>query len=97
MNAPIKGQTCQSDLSYCKFGSEALLKLLAVFEDQIDGVIKNDDIEYVHKTRVTSRRLRATIASFQSIVFPEKNSRNGYAKSRKSRVCLVKQETLMCK
>ena len=71
MNAPIKGQTCQSDLSYCKFGSEALLKLLAVFEDQIDGVIKDDDIEYVHKTRVTSRRLRATMPLFR-VLFSQK-------------------------
>jgi CHAD domain-containing protein len=65
MNESFKPQTCQSDLSYCKFGSETLLKLLAVFEDQIDGVIKNDDIEYVHKTRVTSRRLRATMPLFR--------------------------------
>jgi putative phosphoesterase len=64
MNAPVKAQTCPSDLSYCKFGSETLLKLLAVFEDQIGGVIKNDDIEYVHKTRVTSRRLRAAMPLF---------------------------------
>ncbi len=65
MNGPIKAQTCQSNWSYCKFGSEALTKLLNVFEDQIGGVIKNDDIEYVHKTRVTSRRLRATMPLFR--------------------------------
>ncbi len=65
MNAHIKAQRCQSNLSYCKFGSEALIKLLNVFEDQISGVIKNDDIEYVHKTRVTSRRLRATMPLFK--------------------------------
>ena len=52
-------------MSYCKFGSEALLKLLEAFEDQIGGVIKNDDIEYVHKTRVTSRRLRAAMPLFK--------------------------------
>ena len=32
MNAPNKAQTCQTDLSYCKFGAEALLKLLEAFE-----------------------------------------------------------------
>ena len=65
MNATIKGQTCQSDRSYCTFGAKALLKLLSVFETQIDGVIKSDDIEYVHKTRVTSRRLRAAMPLFK--------------------------------
>ena len=65
MNATIKAQTCQSDRSYCTFGAQAFLKLLTVFETQIDGVIKSDDIEYVHKTRVTSRRLRATIPLFK--------------------------------
>ncbi|MGA3289312.1 MAG: YfcE family phosphodiesterase [Candidatus Bathyarchaeia archaeon] len=71
MRAPIKPQTCQSDTSYCKFGSEALLKLLPVFEDQIEGVIKSDDIEYVHKMRVTSRRLRAALPLFR-FCFPGK-------------------------
>ena len=66
MNAPNKAQTCRRESSYCKFGSEALLKLLEVFENQIGGVIKNDDIEYVHKTRVTSRRLRATLPLFRA-------------------------------
>ncbi|MGD0203182.1 MAG: YfcE family phosphodiesterase [Candidatus Bathyarchaeia archaeon] len=65
MNAPIKPQTCQSDTSYCKFGSETLLKLLSIFEDQIEGVMKSDDIEYVHKMRVTSRRLRAALPLFR--------------------------------
>ena len=52
-------------MNYCKFGSEAILKLLEVFEKQIEGVITNNDIEYVHKTRVTSRRLRATMPLFR--------------------------------
>jgi len=82
MNAPIKDQTCQSDMSYYKFGSEALLKLLAVFENQIDGVIKNDDIEYVHKTRVTSRRLRATMPLFRAC-FPRKEFKEWYSKIKK--------------
>ena len=82
MNAPIKAQTCQSDMSYCKFGSETLLKLLAVFEDQIDGVIKNDDIEYVHKTRVTSRRLRATMPLFKCC-FPRKEFKEWLSEIKK--------------
>ncbi len=65
MNEINNVQTCQTDMNYCKFGSEAILKLLEVFEKQIDGVITNNDIEYVHKTRVTSRRLRATMPLFR--------------------------------
>lgn len=66
MSVPNKSQPCQSDTSYCKFASETLLKLLACFEDQINGVIKNEeDIEFVHKTRVSSRRLRAALSLFR--------------------------------
>jgi len=71
MNAPLKPQTGQSDTSYCKFGSETLLKLLPVFEAQIEGVKKSNDIEYVHKMRVTSRRLRAALPLFR-FCFPGK-------------------------
>ena len=72
------------DTSYCKFGSETLLKLLKVFEDQIEGIVNNEeDIEYVHKTRVSSRRLRAALPLFrpcfprkkiQKMVYPNKES-----------------------
>jgi putative phosphoesterase len=65
MNETIKAQKCQIDRSYCTFGAQVLLKLLEVFEPQIDGVIKSNDIEYVHKTRVTSRRLRAAMPLFK--------------------------------
>ena len=71
MNVPIKPQTCENDTSYCKFGSETLLKLLPVFEDQIEGVMKSEDIEYVHRMRVTSRRLRAALPLFR-FCFPGK-------------------------
>ena len=73
MNVPISLKRCQVDRSYCKFGSETLLKLLEDFDNQIDGVIKNrEDIEYVHKTRVTSRRLRATLPLFRACFPAEK-------------------------
>ncbi len=64
MNAPFNLQTFEIDPSYCKFGSEIILKLLVGFQNQVDGVIENDDIERVHKTRVTSRRLRAALPIF---------------------------------
>ena len=48
-----------------------MLKLLERFDENIDGVIKNTDIECVHKTRVITRRLRATMPLFK-FCFPQK-------------------------
>jgi putative phosphoesterase len=67
-------QTCEVNQSYCKFGSETLLKRLEGFEDLVDGIEKNVDIECVHKTRVTSRRIRAAMPLF-SVCFPQKKFR----------------------
>jgi putative phosphoesterase len=72
MSVPINPETCQTESSYCKFGSETILKLIDVFESQLDGVIDNKDPEYVHKTRVASRRLRAALPVFR-FCFPRKN------------------------
>jgi putative phosphoesterase len=49
---------------YCIFGAETLLTRIQELENQIEGAKRNDDIEYVHKLRVASRRLRTTIAIF---------------------------------
>jgi putative phosphoesterase len=51
--------------SYCKYGAQTLLNLLPTLEEQIDGVKKCDNIEYVHKMRVTSRRIRAVMPLFK--------------------------------
>ena len=59
------------DSSYCRFGAEVLAKLLQTIEAQVDGVEKSEDIEYVHKMRVTSRRIRATMPLFREC-FPKK-------------------------
>jgi putative phosphoesterase len=62
------------DSNYCRFGAEALTKLLSTMEAQMEGVEKSEDIEYVHKMRVTSRRIRATIPIFKEC-FPKKRYR----------------------
>ncbi len=59
------------DPSYCRFGSEVLAKLLKTIEAQMNGVEKSEDIEYVHKMRVTSRRIRAAMPLFKEC-FPKK-------------------------
>jgi putative phosphoesterase len=72
MNATVNGQTCETDTSYCRFGCKTVREQLDAFEAQIDGVIKNGDIEYVHKMRVASRRIRAALPLFRSC-FPKKD------------------------
>jgi putative phosphoesterase len=64
MNTQLTSQTCRVNPSYCRFGAQTLLKLLGGFEGLVEGVIDNRDIEYVHKTRVGSRRLRAALPLF---------------------------------
>ena len=49
-----------------------MLKILGGFNENIDGVIINKDTECVHKTRVTTRKLRAAMPLFKSC-FPPKN------------------------
>ncbi len=71
MSASLRSDSCEKDMSYCKFGNEALSKLLQVFESQIGGVLEAVDIEYVHKMRVSSRRIRASIPLFRTC-FPRK-------------------------
>jgi hypothetical protein len=71
MNDPVDSQKCVTDSSYCRFGCKAIRDLLDGFEDNIDGVIQNEDVECFHKTRVTSRKLRAALPLFQPC-FPSK-------------------------
>ena len=82
MSAPPKPQKCERNPSYCTFGAETLKKLLEAFEAQIDGVMKNEDIEYIHKMRVASRRIRAAMPLFK-ICFPKKKFKNWLQKVKK--------------
>ncbi|MGD0203177.1 MAG: CHAD domain-containing protein [Candidatus Bathyarchaeia archaeon] len=72
MNTRFDPNGSMTDYSYCRFGAEALAKLLQTIEAQIDGVEKSEDIEYVHKMRVTSRRIRAAMPLFREC-FPKKS------------------------
>ena len=56
----------------CYFGKQRLLPLLEAFAKESDGVRAAEDIEYIHRMRVASRRLRAALPLFSSC-FPEKN------------------------
>jgi putative phosphoesterase len=74
MNPRLDHQGCLEAASYCRYGSQTLLRLLPTLESQAESIKKGEDVEYVHKTRVASRRIRAALPLFKSC-FPKKNFR----------------------
>jgi len=60
--------------AYCVFAAETLLKQTAELEKQIEGAKRNEDIEYIHKLRVASRRLRAALSIFEECL-PKKQAK----------------------
>jgi putative phosphoesterase len=82
MNAPLRLQIPEIDASCCMFGSEVLSKLLQAFEAQIDGVLESEDIEYVHKMRVISRRIRAVMPLFRTC-YPKKKFKKWFGEVKK--------------
>lgn len=66
----------------CRFGSGRLLPLLDNFEKEIGGVREGGDIEYIHRMRVASRRLRAALPLFAPC-FPKKQYRLWISEVRK--------------
>ena len=55
----------------CFFGKKRLLPLIEAFAKETEGVKAAEDIEYIHRMRVASRRLRAALPLFRSC-FPQK-------------------------
>ena len=53
-----------SDPDYCHYATKILLPLLMQLEAELQGVVKDDDIEYVHRSRVATRRIRAAFPLF---------------------------------
>jgi len=54
----------EPDASYGLFGAEALLKRLQALMQEMEGVRQAQDIEFVHRMRVASRRLRSALGLF---------------------------------
>ncbi|MDO8842207.1 CHAD domain-containing protein, partial [Methanocalculus sp.] len=52
------------DEGFCLFGAEILQKLMGDLTAEADGVRESDDIEYIHRMRVASRRTRAALPIF---------------------------------
>ena len=72
MNSPASRTGTSAGL--CRFGMERLPPLLEAFEKEIPGVQEGKDIEYIHRMRVASRRLRAALPLFEPC-FPAKEFR----------------------
>lgn len=53
-------------MASCQFGKNRLLPLLEAFAKEIEGVKAAEDIEYIHRMRVASRRLRAALPLFSA-------------------------------
>lgn len=62
------------DPDYCLYATKILLPLLMQLEKELEGVIRDDDIEYVHRSRVATRRIRAAFPLFSSC-FPRKDGK----------------------
>jgi exopolyphosphatase/pppGpp-phosphohydrolase len=59
------------DESFGKSAHETLVKRLHAMLEWSDEVLKHEDIEAVHKMRVASRRLRASLDAYQSCCDPK--------------------------
>lgn len=63
-----------SDPGFAKYTAETMLPLLRQLEQELAGVKIADDIEYIHRARVATRRLRACFTIFSSAL-PLKEAR----------------------
>jgi CHAD domain-containing protein len=62
------------DKGICIYGAGVLLKYLQALEQEVAGVYAGEkDIEYIHRARVASRRLRAALPLFIACL-PEKKA-----------------------
>jgi CHAD domain-containing protein len=67
--APQKQQ--QEEPLFIDVGRDVLLKRVKKMIDWRDKVLQDDDIEAVHKMRVASRRLRATLDAYEACCKPK--------------------------
>jgi len=65
----------EPDQGLCWFGLQRLPPLLEAFAREIEGVRAAEDIEYIHRMRVATRRLRAALPLFRSCFTAKQYSR----------------------
>lgn len=68
---------------FAQAGQDELVKRARKFLDWRDEVLKNDDVEAVHKMRVASRRLRAAMDAYESAC-QEKRFKRAYKQVRQA-------------
>lgn len=67
----LKSMKPEMEERTCIFGASVMLKRLDDLRNEISGVEMAGDIEFIHRMRVASRRLRSTFVHFQKC-YPEK-------------------------
>lgn len=66
----------KADEATFAYGAEVLSKQVESLRDEVQGVHSGqEDIEFIHRARVASRRLRAVLPIFQGIVTPPNSRR----------------------
>src|SRR5512141_1839971 len=70
------------DEAFCVFGACVLEKHLQALSEEVEGVRAGmEDIEFVHRARVASRRLRATLPLFAGCL-PRKKTKKWLSQIR---------------
>ncbi|MHB8053394.1 MAG: CHAD domain-containing protein, partial [Methanoregula sp.] len=67
----VAGKVIAPHTGLCWYAMQKLPGLLDAFTCEIAGVKEAQDIEYIHRMRVASRRLRAALPLFRTC-FPDK-------------------------
>ncbi len=65
------GTKRRPDAGYCLFGAKNLIEQVQALSGEIEGVRQAEDIEYVHRMRVASRRVRAALPLFEDCFAPD--------------------------
>lgn len=63
------------DEGYCVYGAGNLIRQVQAFNQEIEGVRLAKDIEFLHRMRVASRRLRTALAVFDACLPPKRLAR----------------------
>jgi putative phosphoesterase len=60
-------------VEYCRFAARTMMRQLDELENELGCAAAQDDIELVHRSRVASRRLRASLAIFEGCCPPKEH------------------------
>lgn len=71
MSGIAKTADNSADPGYCLYGAKYLLNLVEVLSGEIEGVRIAEDIEYVHRMRVATRRIRAALPLYRDCFSPK--------------------------